>query len=67
MFGLIKTMLISIDNVKCVSLSNQKRMTQSTLIILHPIEYSQEFHYYPFVDKLDRCVGSCNTLNDFTS
>ena len=22
-----------------------------------------EFHYYPFVVKLDRCVGSCNTLN----
>ena len=21
-------------------------------------------HYYPFVIKLDRCVESCNTLND---
>ena len=21
-------------------------------------------HYYPFTVKLDRCVGSCNTLND---
>ena len=31
---------------------------------LHPNEYSQEFHHYPFSVKLDRCVGPCNTLND---
>ena len=34
---------------KCVSLSNQTRMIQSTLIILHPNEYSEESHYYPFL------------------
>ena len=28
---------------------------------------SQEFHYYPFAVKLDRCVGSCNTLNDLSN
>ena len=49
---------------KCLSLSSQKRMTQPTLINLHPNKYSQEFHYYPFAVKIDRCVGSCNTLND---
>ena len=42
-------------------LSNQKCMIQPTFINLHPNEYSQEFHYYPFAVKLDRCVGSCNT------
>ena len=52
---------------KCVSLSNQKCMDQPTLINLHPNEYSQEFHYYPFAVKLDRCVGSCNTLKDFSN
>ena len=26
-----------------------------------------EFHYYPFAVKLDRCVGSCNTLNDLSN
>ena len=31
-------------------------MTQSTLISLHPNEYRQKFHYYPFAVKLDRCV-----------
>ena len=72
MFGLIKRMfmglLISIVNAsnhaKYISLSNQKCMIQPTLINLHPNEYSQEFHYYPFEAKLYRCVGSCNTLND---
>ena len=52
------------DNIKCFSLSNQKCMTQPSLINLHPNEYCQEFNCYPFALKLDRCVGSCNTLND---
>ena len=36
-------------------------------IYLHPNEYSQEFHYHPFAIKLDRCAGSCNTLNDLSN
>ena len=70
MFGIIKKifmgLLISIANAsnhtKCVSLSNQKCVIQPTLIYLHPNKYSQEFHYYSFAFKLDRCVESCNTL-----
>ena len=42
-------------------------MIQPTLINLHSNEYSQELHYYPFSVKLDRCVGSCNTLNDLSN
>ena len=34
---------------------------------MHPNEYSQEFHYYPFAVKLNKCVGSCNTLNDLSN
>ena len=72
MFGLIKkifiglfigllTEIVSASNyTKCVSLSNQKCMTQSTLINLHCNKYSQEFHYYLCKVKLDRCVGSFN-------
>ena len=33
---------------KRVSLSNQKCEIQPTLINLHPNEYNQELHYYPF-------------------
>ena len=62
MFRLIekifKELTISIINVsnhiKCVSLSNQKCMTQPAPINLHPNEHSQEFHYYPFAVKV--CV-----------
>ena len=72
MFGLIKKIFIGLltgivsasSTTKYVLLNNQKCMTQPALINLHPNEYSQEFHYYPFAVKLDRCVGSCNTLND---
>ena len=42
-------------------------MTQPTLINLHPNGYYQEFHYYPFAAKSDRCVGSYNTLNDLSN
>ena len=55
------------NRTKCVSLSNQKCKIQPTLINLHPNEYSQELHYYPFAVKLDRCVGSWNTLNDLSN
>ena len=74
MFGIIKNMfivlLVSIVNTsnhhtKLVLLSNQKCEMQPTLINLDSNKYSQEFHYYPFVVKLDRCVGSFNTLNKF--
>ena len=75
MLGIIKKMLIGLltglvngsNHTKCVLLSNQKCMNQRTLINLHPHEYSQEFYYYPFAVKLDRCVGSCNTVNDLSN
>ena len=41
-------------------------MNQPTIINIHPNGYSQEFHYHPFAVKLDRCFGSCNTLNDLS-
>ena len=52
------------NHTKCILLNNQKCKVQPTLINLHPDEYSQQLHYYPFAVKLDRCVGSFNTLND---
>ena len=39
-------------------------MTQSTLINLHPNEYSQGLHYYLFALHLDAFVGNCNNLHD---
>ena len=75
MFELIKkkciVLLTSIVNTsnhtKCVSLSNRKWEIQPTPISLHPNEYSQEFHYYPFAVRLNSCTGSCNTFNDLSN
>ena len=50
---LLSSIVNASDHTKCVSLSNQTCMIQPTLINLHPNEYSQEFHYYPFSVKLD--------------
>ena len=70
MFGIIKNMFIVLststvnasNHIRYESLSNKE--IQPTLISLHLNEYGQELHYYPFAVKLDRCVGSCNTLDD---
>ena len=60
---LLTSIVNASNHTNCVLLSNQKCVTQPTLINLYPNECSQEFHYYPFAVKLDRCVVSCNTLN----
>ena len=57
MFGIIKQKFI----VLIISIANA---SNHTLINSHPNEYSHELHYYPFKVKLDRYVGSCNTLHD---
>ena len=78
MFGFINKIFIGLSAsvavnassyTKCVSLSHQKCMTQTqpTVINLHPNEYTQGLRYYPFPVKLDRCAGSCHTLNDLSS
>ena len=72
MFGLIKKIFMGLltglvngsNHAKSISLINPKCMTQPILIKLHPKDYSQNFHYHPCAVKLDKCVGSCNTLND---
>ena len=40
---------------------------EPTIIDLHPNEYSQGLHYYPFAINWDRRVGSCDTFKDLTS
>ena len=38
-------------------------MIQTNLYNLHPYQNSEELHYYAFAVTLNRCAGSCNTLN----
>ena len=65
--GLLIKIINASKHAKCVLLSNQNRDIQATLINLHPNEYSQGLKYCPFSVKLDRCVPSCNTLNDLSN
>ena len=68
MFIVLLTSIVSASNhTKCISLSNQKCEIQPTLINLHPNKCNQEFHYYPFVVRLNRCAGSFNTLIDLSN
>ena len=53
------------DHVKWISLNNQQCMAEPTCIDLNPYEYTEELHYYAV--NLDRCMGSCNTLNDLSN
>ena len=62
--GLLARVVSVFSHTKCVSLSNQKGTTQPTIINLYPNEYTQGLHYYPLAANLDKCVGSCSTLND---
>ena len=55
------------SHTKCVSLSNQKYNIQPTIIYLRPNEHNQELPYYLFAVKLDKCAGSCNTLNGLSN
>ena len=64
---LLADIVSAIDHTKCVSLSNQKFTTQRTIINLYSNEYTQGLHYYPYAVNLDKCVGSCNTLNDLSN
>ena len=55
------------NHTKFTSLSNQKCLIQPTFTNLHPNEYIQEWSYYQFQVNVDRCGGSCNTLDNLSS
>ena len=68
MFGFIEKCLLDYWlaylmplTIQNVSLRNQKCTTQPSFINLHPNEYTQGLHYYPFAVNLARCAGSCST------
>ena len=51
------------NRTKCISLNNQPCMTRAMLISLNSEKHTQRLHHYQFMVSLDRCNGSCNTLN----
>ena len=71
MFGLIKKTFISkvaflsfnvfnANSLKCVSMNNQECKIRPEIINLK----TNESVFHPYSIKINRCKGSCNTIND---
>ena len=54
----------TLEHIKCIYLNNQQCTTQPILINLDPNEYTEGLRCYSLTVNLDKCIGSCNTLND---
>ena len=66
MFVILLTSIVSASNhTKCMSLNNQKYMSQPTFIIIYIV--MSIVKDYPFAINLDRCAESCNTLDYISS
>ena len=69
MFGFIKKCfftpmtflnLLNVNSLECVSMNNQERKIKTKIIHLK----TDEVIFYPYSIKINRCKGSCNTIND---
>ena len=63
MFSLLFVLLsfnssLTSDQAKCLSFNDEPCMVRPTLIDLNPAEIK----YYPFMNSLNKCTGSCNVL-----
>ena len=58
--------LLTIQNVWTKKINNAC-ISQPILINLHLSEYTQGLRYYPYSVYLDKCKGSCNTLDDISN
>ena len=61
-FSRLLARMVTISDHLC--LSNEPCMTRPTFIDLNPDKYNIGLHYNSFMVNLDRCNGSCNTLDD---
>ena len=62
-YALLTSIVNASNHKKCILLNNQKCVIQPTLIIYCVLVNAvKNFCYYPFLVKLDRYVGSCNSL-----
>ena len=71
MFGFIKKVLftamiffssnvLNVSSLECVSMNNQECKIRSEIINVH----TNEPMFYPYSIKINKCKGSCNTIND---
>ena len=71
MFGFIKKVFIAatkffkfnspnVNSLECFSMNNQKCKTRTKVVDVS----SNEPIFYPFSIKVNKCSGSCNSIND---
>ena len=64
---LINFNLSSVNSLECVSVNNQERKIRTEIINLNTLMNQinlNEPMFYPYSIKINRCKGSCNTIND---
>ena len=52
--------LSNVNSLKCVSINNQECKIRPEIINLN----ANEPLFYPYIIKINKCKGSCNTIND---
>ena len=52
--------VLNMNSLKCVSMNNQKRKIRSEIINVN----STEPVFYHYIITINKCKGSCNTIND---
>ena len=71
MFGFIKKVffkvmtffsfnVLNVNSIECVSMNNQECKIRSEIINVN----TNEPMFYPYSKKINKCKGSCNTIND---
>ena len=52
--------VLNVNSLECVSMNNQECKIRSEIINLN----INELLFYPYSIKINKCNGSCNTIND---
>ena len=52
--------VLNVNSLECVSMNNQECKIRNEIINLN----NNEPTFYPYSIKINRCKGSCNTIND---
>ena len=57
--------LLNVNFLECVSMNNQECKIRTEIINLNcnNLNTNDPF-FYPYIIKINRCKGSCNTIND---
>ena len=56
----INSYLSNVKSLECVSMNNQECRIRSEIISVN----TNEPMFYPYSIKINKCKGSCNTIND---